>query len=259
MIVTIRSRALEYPRRLASWALSGRSNPADPEAYERALRRSARLRRLAIVVLAVCLLTLLAVWGTGYRYAALPLGGTAAADTPPPVPGSSAAPEVKALSKDNRKLRAELAKNSPRGPYIVIDRANNRLFLKRDETVVLEAACSSGSGLVLREANGGRSWVFDTPSGSFRVLAKSEDPVWRKPDWAFVEEGLAIPKNPTERIEYGVLGEYALHIGNGYMIHGTLYERLLGRSVTHGCVRLGQNDLRQVYKAATIGTPVYIF
>jgi L,D-transpeptidase YbiS len=113
--------------------------------------------------------------------------------------------------------------------------------------------------MVLRDVAGERSWVFDTPPGRFRVLSRSEKPAWRKPDWAFVEEGKPIPENPSERIEYGMLGEYALYFGNGYLIHGTLYERLLGRPVTHGCVRLGREDLRFVYRNAPIGTPIYIF
>ena len=86
-----------------------------------------------------------------------------------------------------------------------------------------------------------------------------EDPAWRKPDWAFVEEGKPVPKNAADRIEYGTLGEYALYLEDGYMIHGTLYERLLGRSVSHGCVRVGRDDLRVFWKGAPIGTPVYIF
>ena len=114
--------------------------------------------------------------------------------------------------------------------------------------------------MVLKEARGKkREWVFDTPRGRFESTSKRENPVWRKPDWAFVEEGEPIPKDPGARLDYGTLGEYALYFGNGYMIHGTLYERLLGRSVTHGCIRLGRDDLRQVYETVHIGTPIYIF
>jgi L,D-transpeptidase YbiS len=102
-------------------------------------------------------------------------------------------------------------------------------------------------------------WVFDTPRGRFEVLSKLQNPVWRKPDWAFVEEGQPIPKDPADRLEYGSLGEYALYFGHGYMIHGTLYERLLGRPVSHGCVRLGREPLREVYRQAPLGTPVYIY
>jgi L,D-transpeptidase YbiS len=43
------------------------------------------------------------------------------------------------------------------------------------------------------------------------------------------------------------------------MIHGTLYERLLGRSVSHGCIRVGRDDLRKIYRAASVGTPIFIF
>ena len=68
-----------------------------------------------------------------------------------------------------------------------------------------------------------------------------------------------MPKNYNDRIEEGVLGDYALGIGNGYFIHGTLYTRLLGKPVTHGCIRVGDNDLKIIYKSAQIGTKVYIF
>jgi len=86
-----------------------------------------------------------------------------------------------------------------------------------------------------------------------------DDPVWVKPDWAFIEEGEPIPKNYSERFEPGMLGEYAMALGGGYLIHGTLYERLLGRNVTHGCIRVGRDDLRLVVKTVRVGDRVYIF
>jgi L,D-transpeptidase YbiS len=101
--------------------------------------------------------------------------------------------------------------------------------------------------------------VFATPTGRFEILSKTKNPVWKKPDWAFIEEGQPIPKDPSERFAYGELGEYALALGDGYLIHGTLYERLLGRSVTHGCIRLGRDDLRKLYASTRVGTAVYIF
>ena len=152
-----------------------------------------------------------------------------------------------------------LDRQAPRGVYVVVDIHRNRLRLMRGNQKVLEAPCSAGSGMVLKEGKAGRVWVFDTPRGRFEVLSKTEDPVWKKPDWAFVEEGEPIPKDPADRLEYGSLGEYALYFGNGYMIHGTLYERLLGRPVSHGCIRLGRDPLRVVYRTAPLGTPVYIY
>lgn len=161
--------------------------------------------------------------------------------------------------KETRKLLAAIRKSTPKEPYVVIDRTNNRIWLREGDRVELEGICSAGSGHVLTDPSGKRTWTFDTPQGRFRVRQKTADPVWKKPDWAFIEEGKPVPKNPSERIEYGTLGEYALYLGDGYMIHGTLYERLLGRSVSHGCVRVGRDDLRVIYKATRVGTPVFIF
>ncbi len=85
------------------------------------------------------------------------------------------------------------------------------------------------------------------------------NPVWRKPDWAFIEERKEPPEDPAARLEAGVLGDYALAFGNGYFIHGTLYTRLLGKNVTHGCIRLGDRDLEGVFSHVSVGTPVVIF
>jgi L,D-transpeptidase YbiS len=153
-----------------------------------------------------------------------------------------------------------LVKGAPRGPYIVVDRGNNRLLLRSGGEILLDAVVSTGSGAVLHEpAPDGRTWQFATPAGRFRVLDERVDPVWVRPDWAFVEEGLPIPVRTADRRDPGALGEYALGLGDGYLIHGTLYERLLGYSVTHGCVRVGRDDLRALVRRVGPGTPVYIF
>ena len=47
------------------------------------------------------------------------------------------------------------------------------------------------------------------------MQSKLTHPVWVKPDWAFIEEGLSVPTNPADRVEQGVLGEYALGFGRG--------------------------------------------
>jgi L,D-transpeptidase ErfK/SrfK len=217
-------------------------------------------RRTGVVAGLVAGLLLALAWaGTGYHYG--PYG-----DTPAPLingersDGRELRQMAARLRDRERLLRARLKAAAPRGVYIVIDQTHNRLYLKRDDDILLEAVCSTGSGMVLKEGSGQkRQWVFDSPRGRFEVLSRTENPVWRKPDWAFVEEGQPIPKNPAERLDYGSLGEYALYFGDGYMIHGTLYERLLGRPVSHGCIRVGRDDLRKVWAAAKLGTRIYIY
>ena len=211
-----------------------------------------RVRVAAAAVFAVAL----SLTGTGWDFEAVAPGETPAAGA---VGSKPAAREAVRLAAERERLQAALRRRVPRGSWIVIDQTHNRLRLMRGDETVLEAPCSAGSGMVLKEGARGRVWVFDTPRGRFEVLSKTENPVWKKPDWAFVEEGEPIPKDPGDRLEYGSLGEYALYFGNGYMIHGTLYERLLGRPVSHGCIRLGRDPLRAVYKSAPLGTPVYIY
>jgi len=167
---------------------------------------------------------------------------------------------VKDLQKKNEKLIKQLNKLSPKGIYIIVDTAKNILYLKKDNDIIRKAVIATGSGNVLTEQGGkNRSWTFDTPKGEFAVKYKLKDPKWVKPDWAFLEEGEDVPKKVGDRVEEDVLGEYAMGFGNGYFLHGTLYTRLLGRNVTHGCVRLGDEDLEVVNKASTVGTKIYIF
>ncbi len=159
----------------------------------------------------------------------------------------------------NISLEEKLRALSPKGLYIVIDTSGNRLYLKKGEQTMLAAVVSCGSGNVLADPSGKRTWVFDTPMGEYSVKSKIVNPIWVKPDWAFFEEGEDIPQNPQDRMEEGMMGNYALSLGKGYFIHGTLYTRLLGRNVTHGCVRVGDQDLEAIYKQTPIGTKVLIF
>jgi L,D-transpeptidase YbiS len=163
------------------------------------------------------------------------------------------------LESKNAALRKKLAGLAPKGVYVVVDTANNRVYLKKEGQTVREMVASCGSGNVLEDPVGGRKWTFETPRGAFQVRSKITNPIWIKPDWAFIEEGEPIPERSSERAKPGEMGDYALGIGQGYFLHGTMYKRLLGRNVSHGCVRLGDEDLKVLYETAGIGTRVFIF
>jgi cell division protein FtsB len=162
------------------------------------------------------------------------------------------------LSRRYTKLSARLRQLN-QGDYIVVDTARNELLFISNSHVVLKAPCSTGSGRELTDPLDGRKWVFDTPRGEFRIASKIRNPVWRRPDWAFVETGVRPPANPEERLENGVLGDYALGFGNGYFLHGTLYTRLIGKNVTHGCIRLPDKALETLFNKTRLGTPLLIF
>ena len=163
------------------------------------------------------------------------------------------------LSRDIQRLSKKYNSYTSGQSYIVINTTDNKFFLYKNKKLFREGRCSSGSYIMLK-TQGEKKWVFKTPKGKYWIQGKISKPVWRRPDWAFVEEGLPIPsQNDPSRWEYGVLGDYALSIGDGYLIHGTIYKRFLGMPVTHGCVRLNDEDLEAIYNSLSIGSKVYIF
>lgn len=161
----------------------------------------------------------------------------------------------KELVKNKAKLNAYLPKQS----YMVINLTENKFWLyDAKNKLVREGVCSTGSQVVLD--NGVKKWTFQTPKGVRKIINKVKDPIWTRPDWAFIEEGLPVPgAHHSSRYEYGVLGAYAMHLGDGYMIHGTIYQRFLGLPVTHGCIRLGDSELEDVYKTLVVGSKVFLY
>lgn len=67
------------------------------------------------------------------------------------------------------------------------------------------------------------------------------------------------PYGTTQRRYMGVLGTRRLELGDGYGIHGTDDPASIGQSVSHGCVRLRNEDIEKLYPMVPVGTPVYIY
>jgi len=217
---------------------------------------------------------------------------------------------------------------------ILVSTAENKVYVRKDRAIIFEAVCSTGKGTTLVDK--GRTMVFSTPIGKFRIVSKEENPVWVPPDWHYVEEarksGLRVVRlergdsidartgnatapvretgvwswldgerpsvgpilkvkgdtiveiaNGVERelppgamIRAGdsviipplgvkqrkfdkVLGSHRLNLGDGYALHGTLQTAQLGSSASHGCIRLGDQDIATLYSIANVGDEVVIY
>ena len=163
------------------------------------------------------------------------------------------------LSKDVQRLTVKFDAYTSGQSYIVINTTDNKFYLYKNKQLVREGSCSTGSYKKLQTASG-KTWTFKTPRGKFLIQGKRTHPAWHRPDWSFIEEGVPIPpKDSPLRWEAGVLGDYAMDLGDSYMIHGTIYKRFLGMPVTHGCVRLNDEDLEVVFNTLNVGSKVYIF
>ena len=152
-----------------------------------------------------------------------------------------------------------LPSDAPRtGTVITVDVSTNQVYYFRDGSLVKKSKAATGSDKILRK--GRQVWWFRTPRGRHTVVRKVKDPVWSKPDWAFIEEGKPIPPPDSPlRKEKGTMGKYALDLGDRVMIHGTNDPKSIGRRVSHGCIRLPNDMLSLLWKEVEVGTDVYIF
>ncbi|GAC1690014.1 MAG: hypothetical protein NVS9B3_08620 [Gemmatimonadaceae bacterium] len=120
------------------------------------------------------------------------------------------------------------------------------LRLNRGQSVPL----SDGSAITTE----GNDVVKRTPDG--RVL-----PLEAKEGHEIVANGnIVVPPYGTNQRKYkGVLGTYRLYLGDGYGLHGTDDPSSIGRSASHGCVRLRNEDIETLYRMVPVGTAVYIY
>lgn len=202
--------------------------------------------RAAVALLALVLATLLA-----FAPVALPAQSLLGDG---PVTGGAAADALRFVD----------APLDPGSPYVVIRLTENRLMLVDGRDVLWSAPVATGTGFRLEGER--ESWDFDTPRGVFRIERKEKDPVWIMPDWAFVEAGRPVPPadSPLRRRK-GMLGSTALYIGYELAIHGTNSPELVldpdpdRRRVSHGCIRMTDEDARRLFHEVDVGTLVLIY
>jgi hypothetical protein len=74
------------------------------------------------------------------------------------------------------------------------------------------------------------------------------------------DETIFIPPAGTKhRSIQGELGHFRLALGDGYQLHGTPYANSIGAAVTHGCIRLRDEDIEWLYDNVPVGTKVYLY
>lgn len=129
------------------------------------------------------------------------------------------------------------------GKTIIVSQGEFKVFLYNNTRVEKIYRCAVGMR------------GYSTPNGNFRVIGKVKNPTWRNPgsDWAtnmpaFIGPG---PSNP--------LGTRALYINSpGIRIHGTSKVNSIGTRASHGCIRLTNPNVQDLYPRVPVGTPVFI-
>ncbi|MEB3351356.1 MAG: L,D-transpeptidase [Cyanobacteriota bacterium] len=109
---------------------------------------------------------------------------------------------------------------------------------------------------------------WETPVGEFQVIEKTADPTWKHP--ATGELFGPGPANPLGSRWIGFhrdCGERRGFNGKEYLVvrgcatagfHGTNNRNSIGQAASHGCVRLYEEHVRQLFELVSIGTPVTV-
>lgn len=87
-----------------------------------------------------------------------------------------------------------------------------------------------------------------SPIGKHTVLDKVVNPQYTAPDGKVMSGD--DPANP--------LGERWINLGGSYGIHGTIEPDSIGKAASRGCIRLGNDDVIEVYNFLTNGSEVVI-
>ncbi len=109
---------------------------------------------------------------------------------------------------------------------------------------------------------------WETPVGRFRVIERVADPIWEHP-----ATGQRVPPGPANPLGSRWIGFHRDCLGragfNGreHLVvegcvsagfHGTPQRESIGQAVSHGCVRLFDEHVRDLFDLVELGTPVTV-
>jgi hypothetical protein len=123
---------------------------------------------------------------------------------------------------------------------LLVDLSDYRVYLYRYNTVEASYPIAIGKP----------GW--ETPTGTFKVDHLDTNPAWIEPI-----TGEIIPPgadNPLGERWIGFWSDGVYQIG----FHGTPHKWAIGHAVSHGCLRMRNEDIRQLYEQVSLETKVVV-
>jgi lipoprotein-anchoring transpeptidase ErfK/SrfK len=87
-----------------------------------------------------------------------------------------------------------------------------------------------------------------SPTGAFEIVTRVPKPTFYHP-------GIVIPPGPRNPLGTRWIGLNR----KGYGIHGTNDPRSIGRRVSHGCIRMRNRDVEELFELVTVGDRVELY
>ncbi|MBK5188069.1 MAG: L,D-transpeptidase [Gemmatimonadaceae bacterium] len=165
-----------------------------------------------------------------------------------------------------RGTRQEFKFDTPRGRLVVQSKEMDPVWVPPDWHYV-EQAKKKGLGILALD----RKKVIPAGDGTL-IEVDGNDVVKKQPNGIEIpleaKEGheisaggnIIVPPYGTNQRKYkGTLGGHRLNMGDGYALHGTDEPLSIGKAVSHGCVRLRNEDIAYLYSVVPVGTAVFIY
>jgi lipoprotein-anchoring transpeptidase ErfK/SrfK len=86
-----------------------------------------------------------------------------------------------------------------------------------------------------------------SPTGSFKIAQRIPDPTW-------YTKGKIVPPGKNNPLGPRWLGLTL----KGYGIHGTNNPRSIGRNASHGCIRMRNEDVQELFEMVAVGDEVLL-
>lgn len=134
------------------------------------------------------------------------------------------------------------------------DNTPSKLYLYRNGKVVKVYIVATGANTAKIQAGSKVIPNSATPEGTFPIVMKTVNPQWKNVPGTI--NGKPNPNNPLGVRWHGlnVNGDG----GKYYGIHGTNNPSSIGKHVSHGCIRMLNKDVVELFNTVPLGTPVWI-
>jgi hypothetical protein len=160
-----------------------------------------------------------------------------------------------AIALLRRELRLKAMQQ--KGLHLAVNTEESTLALRHGAATLREVHLEVGRDSIVH-APDGRTWRFVRAVGERRLAEKeagSDEPI---PEWVYISRGVPVPPEAERRVEGGN-GKYILHLDDGTEIYSRPEAGPLAEGVKPGDFVASEDDLRAIFDAVSVDTPVYIY
>ncbi len=145
------------------------------------------------------------------------------------------------LGGDNVKWEDIIETSPSEGKWLAINKSRRILTLYEDKQVLKKYPVAIGNPPSL------------TPDGKYTIVSKVINPAWGGGGYAKPVKG-GIPENP---LGYRWLG-LSYKSGSDLGVHGNNSPYSIGKNISHGCIRMINSDVEQLFEIVPRSAPVWI-